>query len=281
MSSISFVIRPWSLGRFDSCRTKADRSKSKYPTKKSDKYWYPELEISTSLWTKQMKEYQFVVKSQNERTIFRSNIVVWQQQLPQRQKKLARRRKWKHFSSQRFCCLYLDCLSVQPKRGMTEVGSSWTLAWEWTTPPVDQKAFLTPLIGLEVSMIEKVIVDVGFSFESHSYDFSGIEKTVDRYFTIHLLGKYFLLGNLWAGTGFAYSMFLNSYTVNAVPATPGAVHPDRIQFLLATGYLSKVLEGIYLNPSLLVRMVLPSEEADSFDFNLGLFITASLNIRRD
>jgi len=40
-----------------------------------------------------MKEYQFVVKSQNERTIFRSNIVVWQQQLPQRQKKLARRRK--------------------------------------------------------------------------------------------------------------------------------------------------------------------------------------------
>ncbi len=147
--------------------------------------------------------------------------------------------------------------------------------------PVDQKAFLTPLIGLEVSMIEKVMVDVGFSFESHSYDFSGIEKTVDRYFTIHLLGKYFLLGNLWAGTGFACSMFLNSYTVNAVPATPGAVHPDRIQFLLAAGYLSKVLEGIYLNPSLLVRMVLPSEEADSFDFDLGLFITASLNIRRD
>jgi hypothetical protein len=76
-------------------------------------------------------------------------------------------------------------------------------------------------------------------------------------------------------------MFLNSYTVNAVPATPGVVHSDRIQFLLAAGYLSKVLEGIYLNPSLLVRMVLPSEEADSFDFNLGLFITASLNIRRD
>jgi hypothetical protein len=124
--------------------------------------------------------------------------------------------------------------------------------------PVDQKAFLTPLIGLEVSMIEKVIVDVGFSFESYSFDFAGIAKTVDRYFSMHLLGKYFLLGDLWAGTGFAYSMFLYSYTVNAVPATPGVVHPDRIQFLLASGYLSKVLEGIYLNPSLLVRMVLPS-----------------------
>jgi len=147
--------------------------------------------------------------------------------------------------------------------------------------PVDQKAFLSPLIGLEVSMVEKVMVDVGFSFESDSFDFSGIAKTVNRYFSVHLLGKYFLLGGLWAGGGFAYSMFLNSYTVNAVPSTPGVVHPDRIKFLLASGYLSKVLEGIYLNPALLIRMVLPSEEADSFDLNLGMFITASLNIRRD
>jgi hypothetical protein len=147
--------------------------------------------------------------------------------------------------------------------------------------PVDQRAFLTPLIGIEVSMLEQVMVDMGFSFETHSFDFSGIEKTVDRYFSVHLLGKYFFLGGLWAGTGFGYSMFLGSYTVNAVPTTPGTVHPDRIQFLLATGYLAKVLEGIYLNPSLLVRTILPSEEADSFDFSLGLFFTTSLNIRRD
>lgn len=147
--------------------------------------------------------------------------------------------------------------------------------------PVDQEAFLTPWIGLEVSMLERIMVGTGFSFETHSSDFAGIEKTVESYFTVHLLGKYFLKGGLWAGTGFAYSMFLNSYTVNAVPVTPGAVHPDRIQFLLATGYLSKVLERIYLDPSLLVRIVLPSEETDSANFSLGLFFTTALNIRRD
>ena len=95
------------------------------------------------------------------------------------------------------------------------------------------------------------------------------------------MGKWLFLEDLWLGAGFAYSLFMSSNTVNAVPATPGEIHTDLIKFLLSVGYLSRVMEGIYINPSFAFRVVLPSEEADSFDVNLALSFTMSFDLKRD
>jgi hypothetical protein len=146
--------------------------------------------------------------------------------------------------------------------------------------PVNQMAFLAPKLGLDFFLTESLMAGIGTSFESHASDFSGIETQVRRYLAISFVGKYFVLKNIWIGTGFGYSKFLSSSTVNAVPGTPGAIYPDRINFLLNVGYFSKILEGIYLKPSLSIRTALPTEEADSFDINLALFFTISVKITR-
>jgi len=95
-----------------------------------------------------------------------------------------------------------------------------------------------------------------------------------------LLGKFFLTEGLWAGAGFGYGLFLNSSTANAAPAIAGELHTDLLRFLVSIGYLAEILDRIYLNPSLLFRVVVPTEESGSFDFDVGLYFTASLGIMR-
>ncbi len=68
---------------------------------------------------------------------------------------------------------------------------------------------------------------------------------------------------------------------NAAPGIAGEIHPDMIRFLLSVGYLSEILEGINLNPSLLIRVVVPTEESGSLDVNVGLAFVTSLCIVRD
>ncbi len=90
-------------------------------------------------------------------------------------------------------------------------------------------------------MSPSILADFSFGFETHAFDFSGIQKNENRYFSIDLLGKYFLTDGLWAGAGFGYALFLSSSTANAAPGTAGEIHPDMIRFLLSVGYLSETL----------------------------------------
>ncbi len=145
---------------------------------------------------------------------------------------------------------------------------------------INQTAFLTPKMGLEFLLADLVMTDLSIDFETHSADYSGIQKNDIQYFTIDLLGKYFLDSGLWMGAGFGYAMFLNSSTVNAAPATAGELHTDLLRFMISLGYLSEILDRIYLNPSLLLRVVVPTEESGSFDFQVGLYFTTSLGIMR-
>jgi hypothetical protein len=143
---------------------------------------------------------------------------------------------------------------------------------------VNNDAYLAPNIGLAFQLRDSIMADVSFGFETRSTNFSGIQKDDNKYFTIDLLGKYFLRENIWVGAGFGYAMFLGSTTVNATPTTPGELHPDMLRVLLSTGYFSRILEGIYLDPSFLVRFNLPTEESDSFDFTFGILMTISFGI---
>ena len=145
---------------------------------------------------------------------------------------------------------------------------------------INQNAFLEPKLGLKFLFTEKTMADISFGFEPHSSDYSGIQKLEQKYFSIDLLGKYFVVENIWVGAGFGYALFLNSSTINAAPSTAGEIHPDMMRFLLSVGYLSEILEGIYLDPSLLIRLGLPTEETDSFDFTVGLYLTTSFGIVR-
>ena len=145
---------------------------------------------------------------------------------------------------------------------------------------VNNDAFLTPKLGLEFLLTDAIKADISFGFETHSVNFSGIQNEDIRYFIINLLGKYFINENIYAGAGFGYAMFLSSTTVNAVPATPGEIHPDVMRLLLSAGYFSQILDGIYLDPSLLFSINIPTEESDSFDFIMGLVLTISLGISR-
>lgn len=145
---------------------------------------------------------------------------------------------------------------------------------------VNQNVFLEPKLGLEFLFTEKIMADISFGFETHSTDYSGIQKLEQKYFAIDLLGKYFVREEIWAGAGFGYALFMNSSTINAAPATAGEIHPDMIRMLLSVGYLSEILEGIYLDPSVLIRLGLPTEEADSFDLTVGLYFTIAFGIVR-
>lgn len=145
---------------------------------------------------------------------------------------------------------------------------------------VNNDAFLTPKLGLEFLLTDSIKADISFGFETRSINYSGIQKDENKYFTINLLGKYFINQNIWAGAGFGYAMFLSSATVNAIPATPGEIHPDMMRLLISTGYFSQILDGIYLDPSLLLSFNIPTEESDSFDFIMGLLLTISFGISR-
>jgi hypothetical protein len=145
---------------------------------------------------------------------------------------------------------------------------------------MDQTAFLAPKLGLGFLLTDEVMADISFGFETHSVDYDGIQKDENQYFSIDLLGKYFLTGGFWAGAGFGYAMFLNSSTTNAAPDTPGELHTDLLRFLISVGYLSEILDRIYLDPSLLFRFVIPTEESDTFDIDIGLYFTVALGIMR-
>ena len=126
---------------------------------------------------------------------------------------------------------------------------------------VNNDAFLTPKLGLEFLLTDSIKADISFGFETRSINYSGNQ-------------------NIWAGAGFGYAMFLSSATVNAIPATPGEIHPDMMRLLISTGYFSQILDGIYLDPSLLLSFNIPTEESDSFDFIMGLLLTISFGISR-
>jgi|GEM_PF-2675403 len=143
---------------------------------------------------------------------------------------------------------------------------------------VNNDAYISPNLGLAFLLRESIMADVSFGFETRSINYTGIQKDENKYFTIDLLGKYFLGDNIWVGAGFGYAMFLGSTTVNATPTTPGELHPDMLRVLLSTGYFSRILEGVYLDPAFLIRFNLPTEESDSFDFTLGILMTLSFGI---
>jgi len=151
---------------------------------------------------------------------------------------------------------------------------------------VNQKFFLEPKLVLEFFFTEKIMADISFGFETHSTDYSGIQKLEQKYFAIDLLGKYFVLEEIWAGVGFGYVLFMDSSTINAATSTAGEIHPDMIRMLLSVGYLLLTpgiwlqKSRIYLDPSVLIRLGFPTEEADSFDLTVGLYFTIAFGIVR-
>lgn len=146
---------------------------------------------------------------------------------------------------------------------------------------LDYKTYLTQELGLSIFLTESILTKVGFGFESHSANFSGIQKDVTEYFSINVLGKYFFGSDIGLGAGFEYSIFQNTQSVNAAPTTAGAIYPDRLKFMVSIDYFREIMRGIRINPSLVARVILPSETTSDVDIDLGLFFSTAFNLKLD
>ena len=56
---------------------------------------------------------------------------------------------------------------------------------------IDQKTFLTPQLGLEFFLRDNLLADIGLSVETHSTDYSGIQKIVNKYISTLLSNCFF------------------------------------------------------------------------------------------